>query len=533
MEGGTVSRERVRRSMENRIRRVIVLGGGTAGWLVAATLAAEFDSGPEGIAVTLIESPDVATIGVGEGTWPSMRSTLLKIGISESDFIRECSASFKQGTRFTGWLHGKDDTYYHPFSLPEAYSDINLAEYWLPYRDRVRFADAVTPQVPVCEACKAPKQIATPEYACNLNYGYHLDAAQFSTLLKSHAIDRLGVEHVVDHVTGVSSHGNGDIATVNCRRSGALQADLFVDCSGFASLLLGQHYAVSFIELSSVLFNDTALAVQVPYAVGDAPIASTTLATAGKAGWIWDIGLPTRRGTGYVYASDFIGEDEALAELGNYLATTGAPASIDQLAVRKIPINAGHRASFWHRNCVAIGNSAGFIEPLEASALVLVELSARMLAEHMPQNRQVMDRVSREYNERFLSRWRQVIGFLKLHYTLSQRADTAYWIENRSPDSIPDELEESLELWRHRAPWHRDETHVDEMFPSASYQYILYGMGFATELHPSRRRVFAQEEKTARDLFAGNSAKAAKLVSNLPTNRELIGLVHRGGFSKV
>lgn len=518
--------------MENRVQSVIVVGGGTAGWLVAATLAAEFDSGKGGLSVTLIESADVATIGVGEGTWPSMRSTLLKIGISEAHFIRECSASFKQGTSFTGWLQGAAEGYHHPFSLPEAYSDINLAEYWLPHHDKARFAEAVTPQVRVCEAHKAPKQIATPEYAYNLNYGYHLDAGKFATLLKNHATGNLGVRHVIDHVIRVSTHPNGDIATVSCRNLGDLSADLFVDCSGFASLLLGGHYGIPFVEKKQILFNDTAIAVQAPYADPEAPIASTTLATAGKAGWIWDIGLPTRRGTGYVYASSFINEDEASAELAEYLAATGAGASLAELAVRKITINPGHRACFWHRNCVAIGMSAGFIEPLEASALVLVELGARMLADHMPENRQVMDRISRKYNERFLSRWRQVIGFLKLHYALSQRTDTAYWVENRAKGSLPEDLVESLELWRHRAPWHRDESHVDEMFPSASYQYILYGMNFATESPASRRRAFARETQRARNLFAGNSAKTAKLLKNLPSNRELINLVHQRGFAK-
>ncbi len=518
--------------MEDRVKRVIVVGGGTAGWLTASVLAAEFRSARDGIAVTLIESPEVETIGVGEGTWPSMRSTLLKIGISESDFIRQCGASFKQGTRFTGWLRGKGDIYYHPFSLPEAYSELNLAEYWLPHRDKVRFADAVSPQVPICEAQKAPKQIATPEYACNLNYGYHLDAAQFADMLKGHATDQLGVKHVVDHVCGVTTHPNGDIAALGCRRSGELDADVFVDCSGFASLLLGGHYGIRFVETKRILFNDTALAVQVPYADAEAPIASTTLATASAAGWIWDIGLPRRRGVGHVYASSFISADQAHAELGDYLASTGAPAPLDSLDVRKITIKAGHRACFWQRNCVAIGNSAGFVEPLEASALVLVELGARMLADHMPHNRNEMDKLSRRYNERFLSRWRQVIAFLKLHYALTQRTDTAYWIENRTADSMPDDLAESLELWRHRAPWHRDETHVDEMFPSASYQYILYGMNFATEPLASRRRAFEREQKRARELFAGNAAKTAALLKNLPTNRELVNLVNQGGFSK-
>ncbi len=518
--------------MDGRVQRVIVLGGGTAGWLAACTLAAEFDSGPGGISVTLIESPDVATVGVGEGTWPSMRSTLLKIGISEAEFIRKSGASFKQGTRFEGWLHGGQDAYYHPFSLPEAYSDINLAEYWLPHRDTIRFDEAVTPQARVCEARKAPKQLATPEYAANLNYGYHLDAARFADLLKRHATERLGVRHVSDHVTGVQAHPNGDLAALVLRHAGEVPADLFVDCSGFASLLLGGHYAVPFTRAQHTLFNDTALAVQVPHADPTAPIAPTTLAAAGRAGWIWDIGLPDRRGVGYVFAGACIGEDEAMAELERYLRKTGAPKPLHDLGVRKIAFEAGHRARFWHRNCVAIGNAAGFIEPLEASALVLVELGARMLADRMPHDRQEMDRVSAQYNERFLERWRGVIAFLKLHYALSQRSDTDYWVENRNRNTIPDDLAESLERWRTRAPWHRDETHVDEMFPSASYQYILYGMEFATEPPASRRRAFARETKRAQELFAAMPERAATLIRNLPTNRELIEGVLQGGFGE-
>jgi tryptophan halogenase len=517
----------------SRIEKIVIVGGGTAGWLTAATIAAEFKSDPQGVSVTLVESDETKAIGVGEGTWPSMRSTLAKIGISETDFVRECDASFKQGSKFIGWLNGGEESYYHPFSLPQGYGDLNLAEFWHPYREKISFADAVSPQVQICERRIAPKQISTPDYAYSLNYGYHLDALKFAALLKKHALEKLGVVHLVDHVVKVNDKPDGDIASIQGRKHGEIVGDLFVDCSGFASLLLGQHFSIPFVDKSDVLFNDRALAVQVPYASEESPIASATLSTARRAGWIWDIGLPTRRGTGYVYSSKHSSEEQARAELHSYLVATSPGVPVEELPVRLIKISPGHRSTFWHKNCVAIGMAGGFLEPLEASALVLVELGARMLAEQMPYNRQAMDIVARKYNEKFLFRWKQVIEFLKLHYVLSNRTDSQYWLDNRSAESIPDELAEKLELWRFHSPWHRDETHVDEMFPSASYQYVLYGMEFQTQPSAERRRAAANEQQRAVELFEANKKTIGKLVTNLPTNRELLQKVKQQGFSRI
>lgn len=519
--------------MTNRIEKIVVVGGGTAGWLTAATLAAEFQNGPGGVSVTLVESDQTGAIGVGEGTWPSMRATLQKIGISETEFVRECDASFKQGSKFIGWLDGGTESYYHPFSLPQGYSEVNLTDFWLPYRDRISFAEAVCPQVQVCERHIAPKQIVTPDYAYTLNYGYHLDALKFARLLQKHAVEKLGVNHLIDHIVAVNSAPDGDISSVQGQAHGEISGDLFVDCSGFVSLLLGKHYGIPFIDKRDVLFNDRALAVQVPYADENAPIASATLATAQRAGWIWDIGLPTRRGTGYVFSSRHTDEAQARDDLRAYIAATSPGIDVDALPVRLIEIRPGYRETFWHRNCVAIGLAGGFLEPLEASALVLVEVGARMLAEHMPSDRRVMDIVARRFNERFLFRWKQVIAFLKLHYVLSRRSDSRYWLDNRDPGSIPQELAELLLLWRSRSPWHLDETHVDEMFPAASYQYVLNGMGFESEPCTARRRSRAAQQKQAGELFDTNRKMTHKLLANLPTNRDLLTKVQQQGFSRI
>jgi hypothetical protein len=271
-----------------------------------------------------------------------------------------------------------------------------------------------------------------------------------------------------------------------------------------------------------VLYNDSALAVQIPYPDANHPIASQTTSTAQSAGWIWDIGLPTRRGVGHVYSSAHIGDDQAEAELRAYIVATGGPADIP--APRKLTFDPGYRAKFWHRNCVAIGLSAGFIEPLEASALALVEMSAAMVSDDMPATRAAMDIVAKRFNEHFTYRWERVIDFLKLHYVLSRRRDSAYWRDNTA--AVPERLGELLTLWRHRAPSRSDFNRIEEVFPSASYQYILYGMGRTTEFtkqHP-------HEAAMADGYFREAANLTQKMLDALPTNRELIEHIKRHGL---
>jgi hypothetical protein len=324
--------------VSNPLRHVVVLGGGSAGWLVAGLLAAEHGGANGPLRVTLIESSEAPPIGVGEGTWPSMRDTLRRIGIAEVDLIRECDASFKQGSRFDGWAGGPaaaaGDHYYHPFSLPTGHGEADLVGAWLAGPAGRPFADVVSPQPRVCAAGLAPKQTATPAYAAVANYAYHFDAGKFGQLLRRHAVEQLGVRHVVSHVEAVVGAPDGGIAALRSRSAGDIHGDLFIDCSGLPSLLIGQHFGVPLVEQRGVLFNDAALAMQVPYARPDAPLASCTLATAWSKGWIWDIGLPQRRGVGVVYASRHASQDEAAQALRHYLRATGAPRTTGDAAHR-------------------------------------------------------------------------------------------------------------------------------------------------------------------------------------------------------
>ncbi|QIR14898.1 tryptophan halogenase family protein [Shewanella aestuarii] len=537
--------------MQKAITKIVIVGGGSAGWITAGLLAAEHNadnghlSPSPKLDITLIESPDVAPIGVGEGTWPSMRSTLQKIGISETEFLLSCDASFKQGSRFINWQTSQDSkpnlpinhSYLHPFSLPIGEPQFAIAPYWLPYQQQVSFADAVCQQDAISKLSLAPKQITTAEYSFINNYGYHLNAAKFSALLQQHCTQKLRVNHVLDHVSSinVAQQDNlpnikaGDITHVMTKQHGEIDADLFIDCSGVSALLIGQTLKVPFICQKAVLFNDSALAIQVPYADPQSPIASCTHSTAQTHGWIWDIGLPSRRGVGHVYSSSHTSDDQALTQLIDYLTPALGDKAAD-INPRKLNIAPGHRQVCWQNNCVAIGMAAGFIEPLEASALALIEWTAKAVANQLPANRHTMDSIAKRVNQQFQQHWQQIIEFLKLHYVISHRSDSDYWHDHRNESSIPDALKQQLELWRYQAPNQHDFIYREMLFPAASYQYVLYGMQFDTQqpeqLKPSMKL-------QAQQLFTENSQKAQRLSQILPSNRELLNKLTTYGFAKI
>ncbi len=452
-----------------------------------------------------------------------MRMTLQKIGIPEADLVRSCDASFKQGTQFIGWSEkGDEHRYIHPFSFPAEYSHLNLAGYWLSQGSRVPFADFVTPQAKVIAAGLAPKQPSTPEYAFNVNYGYHFDAGKFAQLLHRHAVGTLGVEYVQANVEAVESAEDGDIAAVALDTGRKIEGDLFVDCTGQRALLIGEHLGVDFMSVKDVLFNDAAIAVQVPYGKTDDPIASTTLATAVENGWIWDIGLQSRRGIGHVYSTAYADDATAMAAIRDYVQATSPAADLDELEFRTIRFEPGFRRELWVKNCVAVGLSGGFIEPLEASALALIEQSASIISQQLPADREIMTVVARRFNDKMRYNWERVIEFLKLHYALSKRSDSGYWEDCRDEASWPQSLKDKLLLWQQQAPWHDDAPRVDELFPSASYQYVLYGMGFTPEYNYLGRTELDRERQRVDGLLAANDKTARQMTSLLPGNRELL-----------
>lgn len=498
--------------MSKAVKKIVIVGGGTAGWLSAAVIAAHHKSDqPGGLEVVLVESSDIPTVGVGEGTWPTMKNTLHKIGLAEADVFRKCHAAFKQGGKFVDWVHGNGDSYYHPFTVPVGYGRIDLAPY---ISDIENYAVDSNFQHHICEAGLAPRTMAESEYQGKCNYAYHLDAGAFAELLKQHCKTKLNVVHVIDTVLGTTLNANGNIDAIVLKEGGELAGDLFVDCTGFASVLLGKTMGVPFIPTDKYLFNNTALAMQVPYADEHDALACHTIATGQNAGWIWDIGLTHRRGVGHVYASDYLSDDEAEQNLRRYIG----PAAED-LTARKIGFESGHREIFWKNNCVAVGMSAGFVEPLEATAIMLVEISARYIAESLPPTDAVMPITAKRFNEQMNYRWRRIIDFLKLHYMLSKRPEP-YWRAHCDESTIPESLKEDLAIWASRGPMGSDFDSALELFPAASYQYVMYGMGFKPDF--SQQSYLYRERGQAERIVQNNRQITEQMLQTLPPHREFI-----------
>lgn len=499
--------------MTQAITKIVVVGGGTAGWLAAA-LIASYHQQPDGpaLSITLIESADIPTIGVGEGTWPTMKNTLQQIGLSEKDFFRSCHAAFKQGGKFVNWCEGTGDFYYHPFTVPLGYGRLDVAPYLADIRDYARQSNM---QHELCEAGKAPRPVSEGEYQGPLNYAYHLDAGAFADVLKQHAKTKLGVLHRVATVEQVLLTDDAQIAGLKLNDAATpVTADLYIDCTGMASLLLGKTLQVPFLSVEHQLFNNRALALQVPYDRPDAPVASHTIATAQNAGWIWDIGLSHRRGTGHVYASQFLSDDEAATNLRRYVGAAAA-----DLEPRLIKYQTGYRERFWQGNCVAIGLSAGFVEPLEATAIMLVEVSARYVAENLPADQSLMPVVAKRFNTQMRYRWQRIIDFLKLHYMLTKRPEP-YWQAHLDQDTWPESLQEDLAVWRYRGPAVSDFQGPLELFPAASYQYVMYGMGFKPDF--SRQAHLYRQQAQAEQILRRNQQLTQQLQQSLPSNREYL-----------
>jgi tryptophan 7-halogenase len=503
---------------------ILIVGGGTAGWLTAAWLAKQL--GPGGVRVTLIESSDIPTVGVGEGTFPTIARTLSALGADEADFMRASAAAFKQGIRFVDWQHpksaGRRRHYYHPFALPRAPEDLELLPYWLlGEAGNASFADAVTLQEKVCDAGRAPKRETDAGFRGPMNYAYHLDAGRFGGYLARLA-KSLGVHHLVGTVTRVELAESGAIAGVVTAEHGTLRAALYVDCTGFRAELLGRTLGVPFVGKNDVLFVDRAVVMQVPHASEDAPIPPHTISTAHEAGWSWDIALPTRRGVGYVYSSRYTDDTAAERVLREYVGAAGA-----ELSVRQLPLNIGWRAKHWVKNCVAVGLSGGFLEPLESTGIILIEAAAYMIAS-LFQRTGGFESAAAHFNGHMTARYERIVDFIKLHYFLTRRTDTAFWRDNALPSTAPDSLLGLLEMWRHRPPSRHDFVLDHETFAPANYQFILYGMGFPTDLRADRARYSSTPR--ARQEFMRVQEAGYRAVASLPTHRQLLQRVNQAGF---
>ena len=520
--------------MSHLINNVIVVGGGTAGWLSAAILAKKLSCGElGGVQVTVIESPNIPILGVGEGTWPNLRGTLKALGIDEGQFMKECDATFKQGAEFVDWaetpIEGKKNSYYHPLNTVFNPSyEFNLAPYWLlghAGKD-IPYDQAVASQSRVCDLGLAPKKITTAAYDSLQEYSYHLNAVKFAKFLKEHCLKHLNVKHHYANLSEVNTDEDGFITSVISDEKQVFDADFFVDCSGSRALLLEGTYKIPWKSISDTILNDSAMALQVPYEDKNTPIVPHTVVTAKEAGWVWDIGLQDRRGVGYVYGSKYTSDERAEALLREHIG----PAA-EGLEVRKFPLNLGYREKFWHKNCVAIGMSAAFVEPLEASAIYLFDAAANMIADQFPRSRKTMPSLEKRFNKSFTMRLVSTVDFIKLHYCISKRRDTAYWVDNCDNSTIPKTLQTKLEHWKYHAPSKYDFEYSMDPFLLDSHLFILYGMRFDTDLSESKASY--KDIATAEHMFKHVDVMVDALKAELPKQRELVEKVYEYGFSKI
>jgi tryptophan halogenase len=506
---------------DDMLKRVVIAGGGTAGWLCACYLARVLNANAaDAIEIELVESPEIGILGVGEGTFPSIRGTLAQIGISEAHFVQATGATFKQGIRFVDWVRPAGavgaNHYFHPFNSPSARVDgLDLVPYWLlgDAGPEHSLADAVTLQKRIADAGRGPKRVGDADFQGPMNYAYHFDAARFAALL-SETGRALGVKHRLAEIERVELGEQGGIHALHTREGLCLQADLYVDCTGLRARLIGEALGEALQPLRDVLFVDRAVAMQIPYPRPDAPLPSYTISTAHTAGWTWDIALQARRGLGYVYSSRHSSSEQA-----EQLLRTHAGPQGERLPVRHLSFETGYRRQQWKHNCVAIGLSAGFLEPLESTGIGLIEIATYLLTHLLPDSGD-QTRAASHFNRMMNERYARIIDFIKLHYCLSQRRDSSFWVDNSDSTSVPSSLQDRLAEWRLRPPHRLDFVTDLEMFMPASWQFVLYGMEFRTDLRRQAGRY--PERAAARREFEMLRQVSQHALHNLPDHRALL-----------
>ncbi|RST31381.1 tryptophan 7-halogenase [Sphingomonas ginkgonis] len=486
------------------IRNLCIVGGGTAGWIAAALLG---HYAGHLFRIRLVESEEIGTIGVGESTIPPFLQLIARLGISESEFIRETQASFKLGIRFDDWLD-RGSSYFHPFGAIGAPNPpVDPYQLWL----RARTADpslelqSLAPASVMADAGRfmLPFKAATTPVG-GAAYALHVDAKRVAAFLRRFAEGK-GVVRTEGLVDRVEAEGD-QVAAIVLRSGERIAADLFVDCTGFRSLLLGQALEVPLDDWSDLLLCDRAVVVQTEN-IGPPP--PFTLAEAQDAGWRWRIPLQHRTGNGHVFSSRHMGADEARSIL--LAKVEGRPVTEPML----LSFTTGARREMWRGNVVAAGLSAGFIEPLESTAIHLVYRAIDFLLRYLPGTSRAPE-LAAEFNRRMTGDYVEIRDFIIAHYSLTRRRDAPFW---RDVASI--ELPAGL---RHRVAMFADAGMLPEvldgLFSAVSWQSVLDGMGVLPRRpHPSVAN--AEPAALARDL-RGLEQAIGRTVQQLPTHQAFL-----------
>ncbi|MFD1035055.1 tryptophan halogenase family protein [Sphingomonas hankookensis] len=490
-----------------QIASVCIVGGGTAGWMTAAALANRLAG--LGVAIRLVESAEIGTVGVGEATLPHIRAFNTTLGIAEPELMRATEATYKLGIEFCDW--GRiGDRYIHPFGNYGPSDDgIPFYHQWLRLRalgDPGRLDDYSYPVI-AAEANRFRHPAATPgRVESSFGYAYQFDASLYAAFLRRYAEAR-GVERVEGKVVDVALDGErGDVRHATLEDGRTLAAELFVDCSGFRGLLIGQALGSGYDDWSRWLPCNRAVAVPTD---SKGPLGPYTRATARTAGWQWRIPLQHRVGNGHVYCSDFISDDDAEAQL---VANLDAPMQADP---RRLRFTTGRRQDFWKRNVVAIGLSSGFLEPLESTSIHLIQDGITELLALFPTRAFDAGDIG-EYNRRMALHFERVRDFLLLHYVATQRDDSPMWRHFRAL-TLPDSLRHKIDAWLSRGyvvPYEFG------LFLPPSWVAVMLGQGLVPRGHDPRVR--ASDDAVLAARAATLRAEVAAAVQATPDHADYI-----------
>ncbi|USI72426.1 tryptophan halogenase family protein [Sphingomonas morindae] len=470
----------MREADPDRIRSILIVGGGTAGWMAATLLAGRLAR--QSVAITLVESAEIGTVGVGEATVPGIRDFFRDIGVTGEEVMRASQGTMKLGIEFVDWA--KPGTrFFHPFGLyGMASRGVPFHHFWLKRR-----AEGDATPFSAYSLCTRMAEAGTvmlpPEAPANdlavFDWAVHFDAGLYARFLAARARQALGVQHVDGMIEGVERAGDR-VAAVRLRDGRRLEADLFIDCSGFRSLLLGEAMGVDYEEWGDLLPCDRAVAM--PCAHGG-PLSPFTRSTALAAGWQWRIPLQHRVGNGYVYASRHLSDDEAAAVLRGRLEgeALGEP--------RLIRFRTGHRRRFWQGNVVGLGLAAGFLEPLESTSITLIQTGIERLTQLFP-NRHFDPALADEYNRIAALEYARIRDFLLLHYAANGRVGEPLWDAVRAAP-LPDKLAHKLRLFRSRGALARYEW---ESFQDPSWLSMYAGFDLWPERHDPMADYFTADE---------------------------------------
>ncbi len=449
------------------MKHFVIIGGGTAGWMAAAALSRLFSLDPAGDRrVTLIESAEIGTVGVGEATIPTILDFIRFLKLDPAEFIRATDATFKLAIRFADW-RDKGEEYWHPFgSLGPPIENRPLFSYWLARRKAGADLPPLQSLAIASQMAEAGRFAVPATDPANplggLKYALHFDAGKVARHLRAIA-EKQGATRIEGRITDVTKTAEDQIASVTLADGRIIEGDFFIDCSGFRGLLIEGAMNSPYEDWSHWLPNDSAIAAPT---ANSGPTTPYTLATARSAGWTWRIPLQSRTGNGYVYSSRFISDEDARAE---FLAAIGS----DPLAEpRVLRFTGGMRREIWRGNCLALGLSSGFLEPLESTSIHLVFINLFRFLDHFPASKPEPALINR-FNRLAADEIEEVRDFLILHYAPSQRRDSDYWRYVTSME-LPDSLAAKLELFRREG---RILSGPDDLFTNLSWISVLDGMG--------------------------------------------------------